>query len=129
MAYDEKVQYLRRYQNTLLEIHRLEGEISRWRVLAAGSAASGDRAADTARRIAVCTDKRQRELAGLCALRDEIGGAISAVPDDRLARLLRLRYIDCMHIEEISEQEHMEYRWVRRLLHHAVDILTPKNPI
>lgn len=130
MAYEDKIKYLRRYRNAICEINRLEDEIAKWRSLAekvtaslalAPGGGSSDRIPSAVEHIEECIAKRERELSALCVLRDEIGKAIDTVDDERLARLLRLRYIDNLRIEEIAEQEHIDFRWTQKLLRRGVE--------
>lgn len=130
LTYEDKIKYLRRYRNAICEINRLEDEIAKWRSLAEKVTASlalapgggtGDRISSAVEHIEECIAKRERELSALCVLRDEIGKAIKTVADERLARLLRLRYIDNLRIEEIAEQEHIDSRWVQKLLRRGVE--------
>lgn len=133
MTYEDKVRYLRSYRDAVAEISRLDAEIARWRSLAekvtpslslAPGGGDSDRIASAVERIADCTAARERELDVLCCFRDEIGRNISTVHDERLARLLRLRYIDCLRLEEIAMRENLDFRWTRRLMHRAIDKLT-----
>lgn len=130
MTYEDKIKYLRRYRNAICEINRLEDEIAKWRSLAekvtaslalAPGGSTGDRIPSAVEHIEECIAKRERELSALCVLRDEIGKAIDTVADDRLARLLKLKYIDNLRIEEIAEQEHIDFRWAQKLLRRGVE--------
>lgn len=130
MTYEDKIKYLRRYRNAICEINRLEDEIVKWRSLAekvtaslalAPGGSTGDRIPSAVEHIEQCIAKRERELSALCVLRDQIGKAIETVADERLARLLRLRYIDNLRIEEIAEQEHIDFRWTQKLLRRGIE--------
>lgn len=139
MTNQDKIAWLRRYREAVAEQNRIMDEIKSWRSLAervsptlSGMPAGGG---GPGRMIAAVEhiNALEAELAGQLvervATRREIGQAIGRVPDERLARLLRLRYIEGLRFEEISVQEHIEYRWVRRLHKRALEKLTLESPI
>ena len=76
------------------------------------SADSGDgkymKLVEYARRIEEKTDL-------LYDIKCEIDEAIESVPDARLRRLLKLRYIDFYTWEKIAEKMNYDLRWVHRL--------------
>ena len=132
MTYDEKLHYLRSYRDIIAEIDRLSDEIDRWRSMAekvtpslslAPGGGSGDRIASAVERIDACITKRQQEMEALCARRADIGASIDAVPDERLARLLRLRYIDGYTYEHIAVVMNYSYKQTRRLHAKAINVL------
>ena len=125
MTNQDKIARLRRYREAAAEQDRLMAEIARWRSLAewvspslsgmpAGSGGPG-------RMIAAveCLDELEAELAEQIVervtIRREIGQAIDRLPDERLARLLRLRYIDGMTWDQVAVEMHYSYRQVCNL--------------
>ena len=60
-------------------------------------------------------------------IRREIGQAIDRVQDERLSRLLRLRYIDGMTWEKIAVQMDMTYQWVCKLHGKSLELIVIDN--
>ena len=137
MTNQDKIAWLRRYREAAAEQDRLMAEIARWRSLAewvspslsgmpAGSGGPG-------RMIAAveCLDELEAELAEQIVervtIRREIGQAIDRLPDERLARLLRLRYIDGMTWEKIAVQMDMTYQWVCQLHGKSLELIVIDN--
>ena len=137
MTNQDKIAWLRRYREATAEQDRLMAEIARWRSLAErvspaqpGMPAGGG---GPARMIAAVErmDELEAELAEQIvervATRREIGQAIDRVPDERLARLLRLRYIDGMTWEKIAVQMDMTYQWVCQLHGKSLELIVIDN--
>ena len=133
MTNQDKIAWLRRYREAAAEQDRLMAEIARWRSLAervsptlSGMPAGGG---GPARMIAAVErmDELEAELAEQIvervATRREIGQASDRVPDERLARLLRLRYIDGYTLEKIAVEMHYCYKQTKRLHWRALDVL------
>ena len=53
----------------------------------------------------------------------EVPQAIDRLPDERLARLLRLRYIDGMTWERVAVEMHYSYMQVCRMHGKALDVI------
>lgn len=133
MTNQDKIAWLRRYREAAAEQDRLMAEIARWRSLAerVSPTLSGMPAGSggPARMIAAVErmDELEAELAEQIvervATRREIGQAIDRVPDERLARLLRLRYIDGYTLEKIAVEMHYCYKQTKRLHWRALDVL------
>ena len=133
MTNQDKIAWLRRYREAAAEQDRLMAEIARWRSLAerVSPTLSGMPAGSggPARMIAAVErlDELEAELAEQIvervATRREIGQAIDRVPDERLARLLRLRYIDGSTLEKIAVEMHYCYKQTKRLHWRALDVL------
>ena len=133
MTNQDKIAWLRRYREAVAEQDRLMAEIARWRSLAerVSPTLSGMPAGSggQARMIAAVErlDELEAELAEQIvervATRREIGQAIDRVPDERLARLLRLRYIDGYTLEKITVEMHYCYKQTKRLHWRALDVL------
>ena len=75
-------------------------------------------AADEEREIVLLGDKRKQALAESALL-------ISRLPDEKMARILELRYLDRLPWEEITERMDCCASRVYRLHQLALDILTP----
>lgn len=126
MTNQDKIAWLRRYREAAAEQDRLMAEIARWRSLAervspaqpgmpAGGGGPGRMIAAVER-----LDELEAELAEQIvervAIRREIGQAIDRLPDERFARLLRLRYIDGMTFERVAVE--MNYSWRQTIRKH-----------
>ena len=133
MTNQDKIAWLRRYREAAAEQDRLMAEIARWRSLAervsptlSGMPAGGG---GPARMIAAVErmDELEAELAEQIVervtIRREFGQAIARLPDERLARLLRLRYIDGYTLEKIAVEMHYCYKQTKRLHWRALDVL------
>nr|DAW55822.1 MAG TPA: Protein of unknown function (DUF722) [Caudoviricetes sp.] len=133
MTNQDKIAWLRRYREAAAEQDRLMAEIARWRSLAervsptlSGMPAGGG---GPGRMIAAVErmDELEAELAEQIVervtIRREIGQAIDRVPDERLARLLRLRYIDGMTWERVAVEMHYSYMQVCRMHGKALDVI------
>lgn len=137
MTNQDKIAWLRRYREAAAEQDRLMAEIARWRSLAerVSPTLSGMPAGSggPARMIAAVErmDELEAELAEQIvervATRREIGQAIDRLPDERLARLLRLRYIDGMTWEKIAVQTDMTYQWVCQLHGKSLELIVIDN--
>lgn len=137
MTNQDKIAWLRRYREAAAEQDRLMAEIARWRSLAerVSPTLSGMHAGSggPARMIAAVErmDELEAELAEQIvervATRREIGQAIDRLPDERLARLLRLRYIDGMTWEKIAVQMDMTYQWVCQLHGKSLELIVIDN--
>lgn len=137
MTNQDKIAWLRRYREAAAEQDRLMAEIARWRSLAerVSPTLSGMPAGSggPARMIAAVErmDELEAELAEQIvervATRREIGQAIDRLPDERLARLLRLRYIDGMTWEKIAVQMDMTYQWVCQLHGKSLELIVIDN--
>ncbi len=132
MTYEEKVAWLRRYQQSL----RQERELERSSYSAqpglprhaasflhanrhsgrsghppcCGAHHSG--AAELERQIAICADTRR-----------DIITIINQITDARDQEILRRRYLLGQHFEQIAVEMHLEYRWVRRRHKQAMNVL------
>lgn len=81
-----------------------------------------DEAADEEREIVLLEERRKQALADSALL-------ISRLPDEKMARILELRYLDLCPWEEITEQMDCCPSRVFRLHQLALDILTPPPDI
>lgn len=137
MTNQDKIAWLRRYREAAAEQDRLMAEIARWRSLAervsptlSGMPAGGGgpgRMISAVEHINALEAELAEQLAERVATRREIGQAIGRVPDERLARLLRLRYIDGMTWEKIAVQMDMTYQWVCQLHGKSLELIVIDN--
>ncbi len=121
----EKKQFLQQYHTAEQEEQRLSSEITRWKLRTLET--------DEYYRNLPSTEDSSQELAGalcqindltrqlilqrskLAALRQSVGAAIDEIQDTKLQELLRLRYIDGMTWERISEYMNYSYMQISRL--------------
>ena len=133
MTNQDKIKWLRRYRAAVAEQHRLEGEIETWRSLAEkitptmsclpGGGAGPGRMVSALEHILALEEVLAGQIGRRTEIRREIGQAIDGVPDDRLAHLLRLRYVDGLTWERIAVEMHYSYKQIRRLHGRALNVL------
>ena len=139
MTYDEKVAWLRRYQDSLRRERELVQEVEALRsracrTSAALSAAPGGSDGQGLPRAVEAILAAQAALAAqvsACqAARAAVAGVIEMVRDPRDREILRRRYLLGQRWETIAVEMHLEYRWVTRRHRRAVErmILTPESP-
>lgn len=125
MTSQEKKAELLKYREAEMEATRLEGEITRWysrsekmttmvKLVPGGS--SGGRSIETA--VEAIDDLAgqlgaQREK--LVSMRKAIGAAIEDVDDEKLRKVLRLKYIEGMTWERVAESMDMSVRGVTKM--------------
>lgn len=137
MTNQDKIAWLRRYREAVAEQDRLMGEIAQWRSLAekvsptlSGMPAGGGgpgRMIAAVEHINALEAELAEQIVERVSARREIGQAIGRVPDERLARLLRLRYIDGMTWEKIAVQMDMTYQWVCKLHGKSLELIVIDN--
>ena len=131
MTSREKKEMLSKYRAAVREVERLELEISRWRSkaekmsaeihLAPAGGGNGRSMENAIAKIESLTAKLWDQRAEMVELRNRIGDAISAVSDDRLKDLLRLRYIEGLTLERIAEDMNYSFRQVTRMHGQALE--------
>lgn len=141
MTYDEKVRWLRRYRDSLSRERELAEELDQLHSRACkvtpaltgmpgggGDGQSLPRAVESIIRAQQELDAQSNQCS---AIRREIVAAFEQITNPRDHEILRRRYILGQRWEEIAVAMHLEYRWVTRSHHRAVDkmILTPESPI
>lgn len=141
MTYEEKVAWLRRYQNSLCRERELAAELEQLHsrackvtpVLTGMPSGPGD--GQSLLRAVESIVQAQQELKvqiNVCgAIRREIVAALEQVTNARDHEILRRRYLLGQRWEEIAVTMHLEYRWVTRRHRRTVEsmILTPESPI
>lgn len=139
MTNQDKIAWLRRYQEAVAEQDRLMGEIAQWRSLAEkvsptlsslpkGGGGPG-RMISAVEHINALEAELADQIVERVTTRREIGQAIDRVQDERLSRLLRLRYIDGLTWERVAVEMHYCYKQTKRLHWKALDVLEcPHTP-
>ena len=141
MPYDEKVRWLRRYQDSLRRERELAEELEQLNSRACkvtpaltgmpGGEGDGQSLARSVESIVQAQQELDAQINQCGAIRREVVAALNQVTNPRDHEILRRRYILGQRWEEIAVEMHLEYRWVTRSHHRAVDrmILTPESPI
>ena len=140
MRYENKVAWLRRYQDSLRMERELGQELEQLRSRACkvtpaltgmpGGAGDGQSLARAVASIVQAQQELQAQINVCGAIRREIVSALNQITNPRDHEILRRRYILGQRWEVIAVEMHLEYRWVTRRHHSAVDamILTPESP-
>ena len=140
MTYENKVAWLRRYQDSLRRERELGQELEQLRSRACkvtpaltgmpGGAGYGQSLARAVASIVQAQQELQAQINVCGAIRREIVSALNQITNPRDHEILRRRYILGQMWEVIAVEMHLEYRWVTRRHHRAVDamILTPESP-
>lgn len=140
MTYEEKVRWLRRYQNSLRRERELADELNQLhsracRVTPAltgmpGGGGDGQNLARAVESIVQAQQELQVQINQCGAIRREIVAALDQITNPRDHEILRRRYILGQRWEEIAVEMHLEYRWVTRRHRRTVEsmILTPESP-
>lgn len=138
MNYQEKVRWLRRYQDSLRreqelleEIEHLRAEATRVTQALSGMPGGGDgQSLPRAVERILQTQEQLREKINTCQqVRQEIAAAVEQLPDLRERDILRRRYILSQRFEQIAVELRLEYRWTRRLHRRAIENLTLESPL
>lgn len=69
------------------------------------------------------TDKIDRRIDELCAIKAEIFDLIEKIPDIKLRGLLIDRYINCLTFQQIADKMELSPRWVMRLHKRALNLV------
>lgn len=140
MTYEEKVRWLRRYQNSLRRERELADELNQLHSRACkatpaltgmpGGGGDGQNLARAVESIVQAQQELQAQINQCGAIRREIVAALDQITSPRDHEIMRRRYILGQRWEDIAVSMHLEYRWVTRSHHRAVDrlILTPESP-
>lgn len=141
MTYEEKVRWLRRYQESLRrekelaeEVERLHSEAYRVTPLLSGmpgGASDGQALPRAVEGIVKAKQELQAQINQCGYIRREVVAALEQVTNARDHEILRRRYLLGQRWEEIAVEMHLEYRWVTRRHRRTVEsmILTPESPI
>lgn len=122
MTYEEKVRWLKRYQDSLriqreleLEVERLRSEATRITPLLSGMPGGQGDGQHLPRAVEAITEAQvelQEQVLRCEELRREVLAVIEAVPDVRDREILRRRYVLGQRWEKIGEDMSMNVRWV-----------------
>lgn len=141
MTYDDKVAWLRRYQDSLRRERDLAEELEQLHARACkvtpaltGMPGGGGDSQSLARAVESIVQTQQELQAQInqCgAIRRKVVEVLEQVTNARDHEILRRRYLLGQRWEEIAVGMHLEYRWVTRRHHQTVEsmILTPESPI
>lgn len=122
MTSQEKKEFLSRYLKVLAEEKDIREEIAYWeskarKVTASWSAVpsrgkGSDKVQTGAIKVAELRESLMDKINQLAAVRIEIERAIGTVQDDTQRRLLRLRYIKGMTLQQIAVEMHYSWRHI-----------------
>lgn len=125
MTYEEKVRWLRRYQDSLRLERALREELAAQQSRACkmtavlsgmpGAASDGQSLARSVERITKAQQELQAQIDACCAVRQEVAEAIHQITDGRGQEILRRRYLLGQSFEQIAAAMCLDYRWVRRV--------------
>lgn len=131
MTYEEKVRWLRRYQDSLRRERELAEELEKLHTRACkvtpaltgmpGGPNDGQSLPRAVESIVQAKQELQAQINQCGAIRREVVAALEQVTNARDHEILRRRHILGQRFEQISEDMHMEYRWVRRVHKKAVE--------
>lgn len=134
MTYEEKVRWLRRYQNSLHREQELAEEVEQLRSRACkvtsslsgmpGGTSDGQALPRAVEQILEAQQELQDQIEQCNASRQEVVETIEKVTNPRDKEILRRRYLMGQRFETISVELRFEYRWIRRLHKKAVSELT-----
>lgn len=134
MTYEEKVRWLRRYQDSLQreqelaeEVERLKSEATRITPLLSGmpgGPGDGQKLPRAVERIVQAQQELQEQIDHCADVRGEIAAAIAQVTNHKDHEILRRRYILGQRWEYIAVRMEIELRWVYRRHRNAVGCMT-----
>lgn len=124
MTYEEKVRWLRRYQNSLRREQELAEEVEQLRSRACkvtpslsgmpSGSSDGQALPRAVEQILEAQQELQGQIEQCNTIRQEVVDAIEQITNPRDKQILRRRYILGESFIEISNRAHLEYRWVRK---------------
>lgn len=125
MTYEEKVRWLRRYQDSLRRERELAEELEQLQTRACkvtpaltgmpGGSSDGQSLPRAVESIVQAQQELQAQINQCRAVRREVVAALEQVTNARDHEILRRRYILGQNFEQISAEMHIDYRWVRRI--------------
>lgn len=134
MTYDEKVRWLRRYQDSLRREKELAEEVERLRSEAArvtpllsgmpGGTEDGSKLPRAVEGIVKAQQELQAQINQCGAIRREVVAALNQISNPRDHEILRRRYLLEQRWEYIAVEMKIELRWVYRRHKRTVEILT-----
>lgn len=130
MPYDEKVRWLRRYQDSLRRERELAEELEQLHSRACkvtpaltgmpGGGGDGQSLARAVESIVQARQELQAQINQCGYIRQQIAAAIGRIPSQRDQEILRRRYILGQRWEEIAVEMHYKYQHVCRCHKDAV---------
>lgn len=141
MTYNEKVHWLRRYQDSLHRERELAEELEQLHARACkvtpsltgmpGGTSDGQSLPRAVESIVQAQQELQAQINQCGSVRREVVAMLEQITNARDHEILRRRYLLGQRWEEIAVGMHLEYRWVTRRHHQTVEsmILTPESPI
>lgn len=133
MTYEEKVRWLRRYQDSLRREQELAEEVEQLRSRACkvtpslsdmpGGTSDGQALPRAVEQILEAQHELQAQIEQCNTIRREVVDAIEQITNPRDKQILRRRYLLGERFENISVALHYEYRWIRRLHKKAISEL------
>ena len=137
MTYEEKVRWLRRYQENLHMERELSNEVERLRSEAArvtpllsgmpGGSGSGNRLPRAVEGIIQAQQELQAQINQCGAIRREVVAVLEQIQNPRDHEILRRRYLLGQRWEYIAVEMKIELRWVYRRHRRTVEILTMES--
>lgn len=141
MTYEEKVRWLRRYQDSLRREQELAEEVEQLRSRACkvtpslsgmpGGTSDGQALPRAVEQILEAQQELQAQIEQCNTIRREVVDAIEQITNPRDNEILRRRYLLGERWEYIAVSMYLEYRWVTRRHRTSVEslLLTPESPI
>lgn len=133
MTYEEKVKWLRRYQDNLHREQELTEEVEQLRSRACkvtssltgmpGGTSDGQALPRAVEKILETQQELLTQINHCGVIRQEVVSVLEQAASSRDQEILRRRYLLGQKWEKIAIEMHLEYRWVRRLHKRAVGIL------
>lgn len=134
MTYEEKVRWLRRYQDSLRREQELAEEVEQLRSRACkvtpslsgmpGGSSDGQALPRAVEQILEAQQELEEQINQCGAVRKEVVAVLEQATSSRDHEILRRRYLLDQKWEQIAMEMRLEYRWVRRLHKRAIGILT-----
>lgn len=131
MTYEDKVRWLRRYQDSLRRERELAEELEQQRARACkvtpsltgmpGGPSDGQSLARAVESIVQAQQELQAQINQCGYIRREVVAALEQVTNARDHEILRRRYIIGQKFDQISVSMNIEYRWVRRIHKRTVE--------
>lgn len=137
MTYEEKVRWLRRYQESLHIERELANEVERLRSEAArvtpllsgipGEAGTRDKLPRAVEGIIQAQQELQAQINQCGAIRREVVAVLDQIQNPRDHEILRRRYLLGQRWEYIAVEMKIELRWVYRRHRKTVEFLTMES--
>lgn len=132
MTYEEKVDFLRLYADNTIRLHGLALEAERWQQIAQSigvnmdgmpkGSGSGDKMSNGAINAVEILKEIEASTEVARAEREQVRQIIQTAPR-RKRQILELHYISGMRPGDIANQYGKSEKWIRQMLHDAVDSL------